>query len=373
MTDSASPRQSTSSSATTTQPAATVRAAFNYWGSATSLPELADLHGIFTGSSPQLKSVSCVVEDIRSHGLSSFDLSHHGFQVLRSASSLLPPQSPSIPDFHDQTLMSSAYWPEVVALVKSQLGVQSAVAINTTVRDVETETAAKKMPTGNPRANPTQSFYPFFVVHGDYTPAGARAHMRALSSDFFEANHMAGTTSRQERDTFFRLRDEILAAEDEAMKEAGTHDQWAWSGDNYAGPRWAILSVWRPLETVRRDPLAVMDPSTLFRKGVVDGPPYAPFKRMYRDRPGFQKEYQSENMLPIAPKTDDGNLHQWYYISEQRPDEVYALKLFDSEAQRKHEDGKLVAECAAHSAFHLPGQESKPVRRSVEVRVMVIW
>ena len=261
--------------------------------------------------------------------------------------------------------MKSTYWPELISLLKSRLGVRSAVAINTSVRDVS-EIADKDFNTNNPRANPKQSLAPFFVVHGDYTPGGARAHLRALLPTFFQDNGCMGGTTAQEREEFFRLRDEVVAAEEEGMKLEGVDDQWQWSGKNYAGPRWAILSVWRPLETVHRDPLAVMDSRTLFRQSIEK--PYVPFERMYKDRPGFVKEYKSENMLPIAPQ--NGEEHMWYYISEQRPEEVYALKLFDSEA---HRQASNVAECSAHSAFSLPGQESEELRKSVEVRVVIIW
>ena len=151
---------------------------------------------------------------------------------------------------------------------------------------------------------------------------------------------MEGTTER-ERDEFFKLRDKIVAAEEEGMKQEGVRDQWKWSGKNYNGPRWAMLSVWRPLETVHRDPLAVMDPKSLFKN---EGKrPYVPFERIYKDRPGFEEGYRSQNLMPIAPEEDNG--YKWYYISEQRPEEVYTLKLFDSEAHK--EDSKGCRVCCA--------------------------
>ncbi len=127
-----------------------------------------------------------------------------------------------------------------------------------------------------------------------------------------------------------------------------------------------MLSVWRSLETVHRDPLAVMDSKSLFeKKGVT---PYVPMERTYRDRPGFAKAYKSENLFPLAPETDDR--YTWYYISEQTPEELYTIKLFDSEA---HKEGSEVVEFAAHSAFSLPNQEKEDLRRSVEIRFLVVW
>ncbi|KAI1620108.1 GA4 desaturase [Exophiala viscosa] len=352
--------ETTASTSVTLKNDRTVRAAFNYWGK-TSPPEVAELHPIFSGTSPNLKTVTCTVADIRTYGLSTFNLSDHAFQILQHSSSLLSPVSQSIPDFHDDLTMKSTYWPEIISLVKSQLGVRSAAAINTTVRDVS---EVNNISSSNPRANPKQKFYPFTFVHGDYTPAGGRGHMRAMLPTFFEDNGNVKGTTAEEQDQFLRLKDEILAAEQEAMKEEGVSDPWQWSGKNYSGPRWGMLSVWRPLQTVHRDPLAVMDPRSLF-EGVEK--PYVALKRPYKDRPGFEKEYFSENLLPIAP---EGKEHKWYWISEQTPEELYALKLFDSEA---HKQGSRVAPCAAHSAFRLPGQEDQEARKSAEIRVMVIW
>ncbi len=188
------------------------------------------------GRSPKLRSVSTTVTDIRPAGLESFNLATHGFQVLKHSSSLLPPQAASIPDFHDEKLMHSTYWPELASLLKSQLGVRSAVAISTTVRDV-VDIPKEGFNTENPRANPKQSIHPFFVVHGDYTPAGARGHMRAVLPTFFIETSCMESTSEEERDAFFDSREAIIAAEEEGMRQEGVSDQWEWSGKNYTKPQ----------------------------------------------------------------------------------------------------------------------------------------
>lgn len=340
-----------------------VPAVFNYWNSEEP-PQAAEVTAVFEGHHPGLVSVPSRVLDVRQHDPSSFNLDDNAFQILYHASSLLPPQAQSIPDFHDFPLMRSVYWPELASLLKSRLGVRSAIAINTTVRDI-TLANAKTKSADNPRANPKQSLHPFHTVHGDYTPAGARGHLRAMLPAFFEDNECVGTTA-EERSEFFRLRDEIIAAENEGVKADGVDDHWQWSGSNYQGPRWAMLSVWRPMETVHRDPLAVMDPNSFFngkRKK-----PYASLVRAYKARPGFEESYMSANLLPLAPI--EGNEYTWYYLSEQKPEEVYALKLFDSEA---HKEGSRVAACLPHSAFALPDQDNKPPRKSVEIRMLVIW
>jgi hypothetical protein len=340
----------------------TVTGSFNYWGT-TAEPQESEILQLLTGKSTGLRPVECPVMDIRPLGLSSFDLSTHGFQVLRHASAILPPQSDSIPDFHDTALINATYWPELVSMLKSQLGVRSAVAIGTAVRDVQENTSEEFE---NPRKFGGKSLQPFFVVHGDHTAAGARAHLKAVLPTLFEDTDNTKGTTEEERKEFFALREEIIAAEEAAMKEEGVTDQWAWSGKNYNGPRWGFLSVWRAMETVHRDPLAVMDPRTLFRPDVEK--PCIGLQRLYAERPGFEKEFKGENPLIVAP--EKGGDHTWYYISQQTPEEVYALKLFDSEA---HREGSEVAQFAAHSAFSLPDQENQKPRRSAEVRVMVIW
>ena len=341
-----------------------VATAFNYWGS-TAEPEASEVIRIFSGRSSETRSVPCSVTDIRPLGLSSFNLTTHGFQVLKHSSAILPPQSEAIPDFHDTALVNSTYWPEVVAMLKSHLGVRSAAVVNIIVRDVE-ETRDDDFDPKNPRKFAGTSFQPFFVVHGDYTAAGARAHFRALVPTFFEDTGSMGGTTDAERKEFLGLREEIIAAEEAAMEAEGVTDQWDWSGKNYRGPRWGYLSVWRAMETVHRDPLGVMDPRSLFRPEVEK--PYIGLQRTYADRPGFQSGFKSENPLIVAP--ENGDAHKWYWISQQKAEEVFALKLFDSEA---HKEGSEVAPFAAHSAFCLPDQEGQKARKSCEVRVMIIW
>lgn len=56
---------------------------------------------------------------------------------------------------------------------------------------------------------------------------------------------------------------------------------------------------------------------------------------------------------------------RWGYISNMHPDEVLLIKGWDS-----RKDGR--ARFTPHSAFALPGQESAPPRRSIEVRTFAI-
>ena len=399
---------------TTTLKPAPITASFNYYSSPTP-PSTTEISAIFGGTSSKLSSQTCPVHDIRAT-LSTYTLSHHGFQILQHSSQHLPPQSPAIPDFQNDTFIQKTYWPELTALLKTQLGVRSAIAINTTHRDLRVvdKIQARDINALNPRAA-NVPFAGFFVVHGDYSPAGGRAHLRAMAPGFFEENKsLEPTTTAEERAEFLGLRDEIMHAEEEGMQDEGllpddrelsaeekTEASWKWTGANYKGPRWAILSVWRPLEVVEKDPLGLMDARGFFfgEDSQIGGRAssdkmrvevkekekgrWVGYDRNYKARPGFVPEYRSENVLPLPPtstshtangETPAEEQHNWFYISSQNPSEVIALKLFDSEAHLADvEQTREVVPFAPHSAFALPNQEGRSGRRSVEVRVFVVW
>jgi len=117
-----------------------------------------------------------------------------------------------------------------------------------------------------------------------------------------------------------------------------------------SGKRWQIIGVWRPLKLVQRDPLAVLDAMTVQEGDFVSVP------RVY----GAGKLSSTSIM-----KKGDAGRHRWYYLPEQRPDEVLLLKHFDS-----WEKEGLVIRCA-HTAFSLPGTDNLPPRESLEMRAFV--
>jgi hypothetical protein len=120
-----------------------------------------------------------------------------------------------------------------------------------------------------------------------------------------------------------------------------------------SGKRWQIIGVWRPLKTVHRNPLAVCDARTTAE---------ADFVKVERDFGGRAGAYS-------VLKPGDGNEpgHRWYYLPEQRPDEAWVLKHFDS----LREDGN--ARQCAHTSFELPGTRNLPPRESVEFRALVLY
>ncbi|TIC99166.1 hypothetical protein CH35J_004996 [Colletotrichum higginsianum] len=378
-----------------------VLGSFNYYNGS-GIPALNDLT-IIEGTSPDNKTYQLPVTDLRSlpTPLSSYTHEKHGFQIVRQPL----PISPSPAAVHDHRVMTKEYYPSMTALLKKTLGARCAVVRKHSLRDIP-----DWAPVGmNPEIGfEIESLAPFSIAHSDYTPAGARGHFRAMKEpDWFVENDVTdGSTTAAERDEFFRLRRAIIDAEDRAVAEAGIGPEvvrgqraqprgghWDWDGANYKGPRYAFFSIWRAWETVRRDPLAVMDMSRPVSRKVE----YAPLTRTYRDRPGCVPFYYSQNALirPLGWRrrrrdsgfeagahgdddddddaTGDGE-PAWCYLSEQTPEEVYFLKFYDSEALVRRGKGQDdVQLLCPHSAFQVEGAETAPTRRSCELRVWCIW
>lgn len=324
----------------------TLQAFFNYYAASTP-PALNDI-SILLGTSAQTCALTLPVTDLRRLSTTLKDYHHetHGFQILHQK---LPVDS-SHDSVHDAETMTTKYFPAMSDLLKSELGVRSTAIVNMTMRD-----------------SPTS---PFFISHADYTAAGSRAHLRAMTRTWVDESQ-----TQEEREEFFRLRDEIIAAEDKAITQAGLDPaseysmtgqggHWDWDGKGYEGPRYAIFSVWRPWEVVKRDPLAIMlSPERNLE--------YAILPRKYKRREGYVDEYYSDNPVLRPPPEGYEFRHNWCYTSEQTPEEVYVIKLYDSEAMR-HGDGHVRLMCP-HSAFRLEGTEHLPPRRSCELRIWCIW
>ncbi|KAL2063660.1 hypothetical protein VTL71DRAFT_5465 [Oculimacula yallundae] len=332
-----------------------LQAAFNYY-SDPSPPEPNEIALVVGGSSKTTSSIQPVT-DLRNlpFPLASYNHATHGFQILTQDL----PIDPSYSSIHDEKAITEIYYPAMSSLLKEQLGVRATAIVNHTLRDISAENLAEGGVKG------TQ---PFFSAHSDYTPGGSRSQLRAMTEEW-----SCPSQTGPERKLFFRLRDEIIAAEDKAMTFAGLEPgngdllagkggQWDWDGKNYSGPRYGIFSIWRPWEVVKRDPLALLvAPEDELR--------WEALPRSYKKRFGYLEEYYSENVLVRPP--DEGRSHEWCYLSEQAPEEVLAIKFYDSEALRRG-DGSVRLMCP-HSAFRIEGTEDEMPRRSSELRVWCIW
>jgi hypothetical protein len=127
-------------------------------------------------------------------------------------------------------------------------------------------------------------------------------------------------------------------------------------------------SVWRPLcKQVEDTPLAFCDPRSVNVKDL-----------RAVDRPG---EYFSGEMYILQHATDQ----RWYYLSHQKPHEVFVFVTWDSDTEEENASGRhpesvcpqqecvLTSAGIPHSAFNLPGwEEVASLRESVEVRAIII-
>ncbi|KAI2625782.1 hypothetical protein GGR54DRAFT_654132 [Hypoxylon sp. NC1633] len=227
------------------------QAVFNYYSLHTP-PEVDDV-SILNGTSPNITSCDVPVADLRSlpTPLSSYNHSSHGFQILHQPL----PINPTHEAVYDSALMRTEYYPSIIALLKKALGARSAVVINSTLRDTATPDLTTFDPK-HPRPTPGTrgALGPFYVAHSDYTPAGSRGQLRAITRRWFkETGTGDGSTSAEERALIFQLRDEIIEAEDRAVRAAGLDPgdddgdgrggHWDWDGQGYEGPRYALFSV----------------------------------------------------------------------------------------------------------------------------------
>ncbi|RDX50336.1 hypothetical protein OH76DRAFT_471304 [Lentinus brumalis] len=116
------------------------------------------------------------------------------------------------------------------------------------------------------------------------------------------------------------------------------------------GTRIRLINLWRPIANpVYHRPLALGDWRTLDPTHDL-----VPVTYYYPDRTGATF---SVRWNPA---------HQWWYLSEQRPDEVTLIKCFDS----REEDG--CARLTPHSAFwDRTTPQDKPSRQSIELRALL--
>jgi hypothetical protein len=113
--------------------------------------------------------------------------------------------------------------------------------------------------------------------------------------------------------------------------------------------RFAVINVWRPISgPVQESPLAVCDAQSMVQEDFVK------HTLRYRDRDG--------EVYSVAHNPN----HRWYYIPNQKKEEVLLLKCYDSDEHRSR--------FTAHSAFEDPtSPHDAAPRESIEVRTLVFF
>ena len=118
-------------------------------------------------------------------------------------------------------------------------------------------------------------------------------------------------------------------------------------GDELMKKRYQIINVWRPIETIMKDPIAVADAKSVPDCDLVEA------VMVENDFHGKQW------VVRHNPK------HQWYYKHMMNPQDVLLIKCFDSD--------KNVARRSLHSAIEDQAYQDEKSRQSIEVRCLVCY
>ncbi|KAG4424071.1 hypothetical protein IFR04_002767 [Cadophora malorum] len=112
--------------------------------------------------------------------------------------------------------------------------------------------------------------------------------------------------------------------------------------------RTRILNIWRPYDYAIEDcPLALCDGSTINENDL-----------LVADH--ITRTYTGETVYPLYNPAA-----KWYYLSQQKKDEVLILKIFDS-------DPTVQARTTPHTSFeHSKTTDTRRPRKSVEIRALV--
>ncbi|KAG6041477.1 hypothetical protein E4U41_004054 [Claviceps citrina] len=117
--------------------------------------------------------------------------------------------------------------------------------------------------------------------------------------------------------------------------------------DELARRRYQIINVWRPIQPVHKDPIAVADARSVADADLVGA-------EMVED--GFVGE---------SWVVRHSAAHRWYFKHGMTPGDVLLIKCFDSDT--------TVARRSLHSAFEDPAYKVCDSRQSIEVRCLVFY
>lgn len=226
------------------------------------------------------------------HRAKEFDVDRNGFCIKTFPSSF-----DNTKKWNDDGLVRSDFYPEVVEFLKKELGAKRVLVFDHTIR---TKGNVNKKLT---QETNTSQRAPVRLVHCDYTAESGPVRVKQLLPD---------------------------------------------EADDLLSRRTAFINVWKPINKVEEQPLAMCD---------VDSAPPSDFFKLYlryRDRTG-------ENYVM---RHSDG--HKWWYFPDMVPEQTILLKTFDSD------QGK--ARFVGHTAFEHPmSKPDAPFRESCEIRTICFF
>lgn len=196
-----------------------------------------------------------------------------------------------------EELVREKFYPEVVEFLKKELGAKKVLVFDHTIR---TKGNAQKKLT---QETNTSQRAPVRLVHCDYTAESGPVRVKQLLPE---------------------------------------------EADDLLTRRTAFINVWKPINKVEENPLAMCD--------VTSSPPEDFFKLYlrYRDRTG-------ENYV-----MRHNDKHNWYYFPDMTPEQTILLKTYDSDKDK--------AQFVGHSAFEDPtSKPDAPYRESCEIRTICFF
>ncbi|KAG6018345.1 hypothetical protein E4U43_003363 [Claviceps pusilla] len=111
--------------------------------------------------------------------------------------------------------------------------------------------------------------------------------------------------------------------------------------------RYQIINVWRPIQPILKDPIAVAD------------------ARSVADSDLLGAEMVEDNFVGESWVVRHNPNHRWVFKHSMTPQDVLLIKCFDSD--------KSVARRSLHSAFEDPAYKACESRQSIEVRCLVFY
>jgi hypothetical protein len=111
--------------------------------------------------------------------------------------------------------------------------------------------------------------------------------------------------------------------------------------------RYQIINIWRPIETILKDPIAVADANSVPDSDLVGAEM-------------VEEEFRGESWVVRHNPN-----HRWHFKYRMTSQDVLLIKCFDSDTS--------LARRALHSAFEDPAYRDEVSRQSIEVRCLVLY
>ncbi|CAK7206507.1 hypothetical protein SEUCBS139899_009303 [Sporothrix eucalyptigena] len=274
-------------------------------------PSIYDLE-LINGSRDQ-DIVEVAMHDVRGHE-SEFKIDTHGFQYLKVNSAMAKE------DFDYDERIEEKYFPEVEEWIRRLYPQTTKIHhLGHIVRGAVLQTDfSKPAPAWN---KPNRGIAPAPRVHIDFTREGG---FLVLAQAFGK-----------------ELSDEVRAR----------------------GRRVLCFSIWRPLSTVRRDPLGVVDCNSVHEADLFK------LARIFPDGARGENVVVKANGRTLPESRPCG--HKWHYMNEQTSQDLLIIKTSDTgDCDWEMTPGGRVGS-SPHASFALPGTENEPIRESVEVRCII--